>query len=262
MTPKRFTLVAILLGAGSVAFEVAALADVIKIGTNGYHSVHIALMAVLAISQFALYLNAKGRCSEARLALFFAIGVCLTGTGDFFNGAASGITPVSHKLTWALLWFGTGYLLYTFAMWSYNEPILKQSSSKFARYRYAIALPILAVNVAGWFMHVDPGVADFELLRYGSFIFNATIYVAMPMLGLWFFRNSGWSAGGLIVLLGSVFIPYSDLILFSSWLGDGNPDVPTFQLYAFNWFVYFGGQVMLSIFPALAIAGRDAAPAQ
>jgi hypothetical protein len=138
-------------------------------------------------------------------------------------------------------------------MWIYNEPILKQSDSKFAKYRYVIALPILVVNVASWFMHVGPNLTDLELLKYGSFIFNATIYVALPLFGLWFFRNSGWSAGGLVVLIGTILIPFSDLILFSSWLGDGNLALPTFQLYAYNWIVYYGGQVMAANFPALAI---------
>ncbi|MBJ7458250.1 MAG: hypothetical protein JHD02_03585 [Thermoleophilaceae bacterium] len=259
MTPKRFILLAILLGTTSIAFEATALADVFKPSTDAYHSTHIAFMAALVIGQFALYFSARASHPEARLALLFAIGATFTATGDFINGASSGIEPVSTKLTWALLWFGTGYLLYVVAMWLYNEPILKQSTStsNFAKYRYAIALPILAANVAGWFMHVGPLVEDFELLRYGSFIFNATIYVAMPMLGIWFFRNSGWSAGGLVVLMGTLFIPFSDLILFASWLENGDPDVPSYQLYAYNWFVYFSGQVMISIFPALAIAGRE-----
>lgn len=265
MTPKRFTLVAIVLASASIAFEAAALSGLVDVGTDAYHSIHVALMAALVISQFALFLHGRGRRPEARLALFFAVGAAFTMVGDFFNGAVSGVEPVSHKLTWALLWFGTGYVLYVAALWMHNEPILRQSESAFAKYRYAFVLPVLAVNVAGWLMHVGPNVEDFELLRYGSFVFNATIYVALPVLGLWFFRNTGWSAGGLVVLIGAIFIPYSDLVLFSSWLGDGDPAVPSFRLYAYNWIVYFTGQVMVAVFPALAMSqahGEAGQPAE
>lgn len=253
MTPKNFMLIAVSLIAGSVALEVAFLSGLFEIGTNAYHTLHVALMATLAASQFALYFYGRRRGIEHRLALFFALGACLTGVGDFVNGAISGVEPVSLKLTWALLLFGSGYILYSVALWSYNNPILKAETSPFAKYRYAIAVPILVVNVAAWFIHVEDAVDGTGLLDYGSFVFNATIYVALPLLGTWYFRNSGWSVGGLIVLFGTIFLPYSDLILFASWLGDGDPDVPAFELYAFNWFVYFGGQVMVSIFPALVI---------
>jgi hypothetical protein len=253
VTPKNFILVAVLLLSASVAFEVAMLADLASIGTDAYHSLHVTLMAILAGSQFALYRYGRKHGVKHHLALLFALGATVTGVGDFINGAISGVEPVSLKLTWALLLFGSGYILYAVALWTYNNAILKREPTAFARYRYALVLPVLALNVTAWFIDVEPHVDVSDLLYYGSFVFNATIYVALPVLGIWFFRNSGWSVGGLIVLLGTAFVPVSDLILFSSWLGGGDPPVPSFELYAYNWIVYFGGQVMVSIFPALVI---------
>lgn len=253
MSPKNFMLVVVALLASSVALEIALLAGVFNLGDYPYHGVHLALMGLLAGNQFALFFYGRRHGVKHHLALFFAVGACLTATGDFVNSAISQIEPVSLKLTWALLLFGAGYTLYTFALWQHNNGVLRGGSSAFARYRYLIALPILAINVVGWFMHVGPNVEGFELLSYGSFMFNATIYVLMPTFAFWFFYNTGRSVGGLIVLVGALLIPFSDLILFSSWLRGGDPAVPAFELYAFNWIVYFGGQAMISIFPALVI---------
>lgn len=254
MSPKTFLLVPACLIAVSVSIEATLLAGVANIGTTPYHLMHLALMTVLIGSQLALYFHARKSDGAANLALLFAIGAFCTAIGDFVNGAASGIEPVSHKLSWALLLFGTGYTLYTLALWLHNNPILRGGASRFARWRYLIAVPILVVNVAGWLMHVGPNVEGLHLLAWGSFIFNATIYVLLPTFALWFFYNSGWSVGGLIVLIGAILIPYSDLILFDSWLRDGNPAVPAFELYAINWIVYFSGQALISIFPALVLA--------
>ncbi|MBJ7347144.1 MAG: hypothetical protein JHC87_01085 [Thermoleophilaceae bacterium] len=253
MSPKNFMLVVVTLLASSVALEITLLAGVFSLGDYPYHGIHLTLMGILAGSQFALYFYGRRHGVKHRLALFFAVGACLTATGDFVNSAVSQIEPVSLKLTWALLLFGAGYTLYNIALWQHNDGLLRGGSSKFARYRYLIALPILAINVVSWFTHVEPNVDGFDLLYYGSFIFNATIYVFLPTFAIWFFYNSGRSVGGLIVLVGALLIPYSDLILFSSWMRSGDPAVPGFELYAFNWIVYFGGQALISIFPALVI---------
>jgi len=94
-------------------------------------------------------------------------------------------------------------------------------------------------------------------------VFNASIYVLMPLLAIRDCQRSDYSSGGLIVVIGSLLIPYSDLILFNSWLKGGDPAVPTLALYAINWIVYFGGQVLISRFPALALEAeaRRAGPA-
>ena len=73
--------------------------------------------------------------------------------------------------------------------------------------------------------------------------------------------NSRWSVGGLLVLVGAVLIPYSDLVLFRSWLEGGDPDVVSRQLYASNWILYFGGQCLMSLFPALVIGSAGASAA-
>lgn len=261
MAPATFFKTAACLVAVSITTEATLLAGVFELGTTPYHLFHLLLMVVLVGSQAAVWLRARKLGAVAGLALLFAIGAFSTGIGDFVNGAASGIEPVSLKLTWALLLFGIGYTLYSVALWKHNDPILKQSSSRFASARYLIAVPILAFNVYSWFDHVHSAVDGHELLMYGSFIFNATIYVALPLFALWFFYNSGWSLGGLVVLIGAILIPYSDLILFESWLKDGDPAVPSFALYAINWIVYFSGQVLIACFPALAIESQQSAEA-
>ena len=38
-----------------------------------------------------------------------------------------------------------------------------------------------------------------------------------------------------------------------------DPAVPSFTLYAFNWIVYFSGQVLVGCFPALAIESQQPA---
>ena len=48
-------------------------------------------------------------------------------------------------------------------------------------------------------------------------------------------------------MVGAVLIPYSDLVLFRSWLEGGDPDVVSRQLYASNWILYFGGQIFSSM---------------
>ncbi|MBJ7348478.1 MAG: hypothetical protein JHC87_07900 [Thermoleophilaceae bacterium] len=253
MSPKNFMTIAIVLFASSVALEINVLAGVMSLGETSYHSIHIALMATLAASQFALYFYGKQRGVQHKAALLFGIGLCLTGTGDFVNGAISGIEPVSLKLTWAMLLFGLGYIGYCVALWTYNSPILRSDTGTFARFRYLVAIPFLVLNVGAWLMHVEPNFADTGVLYYGSFVFNATIYVVMPMLGVWYYHNTGRSVGGLIVLLGTLFLPFSDLVLFSSWLRDGDPAVATAALYAYNWIVYFGGQILVGMFPAQII---------
>ena len=253
MSPKNFIMLAIVLLAASITLEITLLAGVLNLGVSRYHQIHLLLIGTLAGSQFLLYFYGKRHGIKHHAALLFAIGACLTGSGDFVNGAISHIEPVSLKLTWALLLFGAGYVSYSVALWTYNNAILKRGTSTFARARYLIAVPFLVMNVAAWFKYVEPNVAGFDLLYYGSFIFNATIYVLLPTFAVWFFYNSGKSIGGLIVLVGAFLIPYSDLILFSSWLRGGDPAVASFQLYAYNWILYFGGQVLISIFPALVI---------
>jgi hypothetical protein len=76
----------------------------------------------------------------------------------------------------------------------------------------------------------------------------------MPLFAVWYYYSTNWSIRGLIILIGAILIPYSDLILFSSWLKNGNdPAVPGIQLYAYNWILYFGGQALMSMLPSFIV---------
>lgn len=251
MSPADFPkLVAILL-ATSVGVEVTLLAGVYSLGDGAYHGLHIALMTVLVCAQLALYRRLRTDADPAApAALALALGAASTGVGDYVNGALSGVEPVSLKLTWALLLFGIGYTLYTITLWRHAGTALAQRGGFFHRWRYAILLPILAGNVMAWFAHVQPGASGHDLLAGGSFVFNATLYVMLPGFALWYLAATGASLGAIVVVIGAILIPYSDLVLFDSWLR-GDPAVPARELYATNWIVYFGGQALFSIFPSL-----------
>ncbi len=240
----------------SMTLEVTLLAGINSIPDPLYHGLHLLFMAGVIASQLTLYWRSRGR-PQARLALWFGAGMLLTAAGDYINGALSSVQPVSLKLTWALFLFGAGYILYNLALWTHCNGQLRRQQSGFARRRHLVAIPVLAVNVASWFLHVKANLTGMDTLLYGSFIFNATIYVMMPTLGFWYFLASRQGIGGLVVLIGTILVPYSDLVLFGSWLRGGDPAVPSFQLYACNWILYFGGQALLSLFPALVLAAPD-----
>lgn len=252
MSPADFPkLVAVLL-AVSIGIEVSLLAGVFHLDTAPYHLMHVALMGALVLGQFALWQHARAaRRPEAGAALALAIGAACTAVGDFVNGAVSGIEPVSLKLTWALLLFGTGYTLYVITLWRHAAPALHESAPRLYAWRYAIALVILAGNLLAWFQHVEARVAGHDLLYYGSFVFNATLYVMLPTCALWLAAANRFSLGSIVVLIGAILVPYSDLVLFDSWLRGGDPAVPSFELYAYNWIVYFGGQALFATFPSL-----------
>ena len=78
-----------------------------------------------------------------------------------------------------------------------------------------------------------------------------TIYVAMPMFAWWYFYATNWSLHGLIIFIAACLIPYSDLVLFGSWMKDGqNPAFTSIQNYATNWILYYSGQALMSMLPA------------
>lgn len=253
MSPQKHIKTSIILLSSSIALEAAFLAKLFSISDLLYHSLHILLMVTLIGSQLSLFLLSKRQNGTHKLALWFAIGTALTAIGDFVNGAVSQVQPVSLKLSWALLFFGSGYALYNYALWKYNSAALNKTPGTFSRLRHFIVIPFLIINVTSWFLHVEPGLRGMDLLYYGSFVFNATIYVMMPTVAVWYFYNSRQSVGGLLVLMGALLIPYSDLVLFNSWFRGGNPSAPSFELYAYNWLVYFSGQVLISLFPALVM---------
>lgn len=258
MSPQPHFRIAALLLAVSVTVEVTLLAGLFPVNDLLYHSFHLMLMAALIVSQFQVYRRLDAESPARPLALCFAIGALFTAVGDYVNGALSSVQPVSLKLTWAMLLFGVGYALYNLALWRQYRRMARHPATGALRLAGWMALPVLAVNVVSWCQHVEPLLRGLDLLYYGSFVFNATIYVLMPTLAFGFFLASRQGTGSLLVLCGAVLIPFSDLILFATWL-KGNPPVPSFQLYALNWIVYFGGQVLISLFPALvAETGTEA----
>lgn len=248
--------------AASVAMEVNLLAGIERVGDGLYHGLHVALVLAVVASQWALWWSSRGASRHADMAGWMGLGMAFTAVGDFVNGAMSGVEPVSLKLTWALLLFGVGYVLYVCMLWRNDREMAAAGRGSAGWWRYALAVPVAALNLLLWVQHVEPGVRAHTLLCHGSLVFNMTLYVAMPVLAMRYFINSQWSIGGLVVLIGGMWIPYSDLILFGSWLGAGlDPAVPSFQLYAYNWIVYFGGQALMAMFPALLmLADADRVP--
>lgn len=259
MRPADFPKLVAALLAGAIALEATLLAGVFRLGDGVYHGLHLAQMATLVVAQLALWRGLRRTGADgAPVALAWAIGAASTAVGDYVNGAVSGVEPVSLKLTWALLLFGIGYTCYTVVLGRHAAFLLRHSGSGLWSWRYRILLLILAFNVFAWFQHVEANAAGRGLLYYGSFVFNATLYVLLPSFAIWYFVATRYATGALLVLIGAVLIPYSDLVLFDSWLR-GDPAVPEFDLYAANWIVYFGGQALFSLFPAL-FAGADSRP--
>lgn len=263
MTPERHIKVVIALVAVSVMVEVNVLAGLATLGEAAYHGWHLVLMAAVLVAQLALHRSTPASVEQRRYALWFAAGLGCTMVGDFVNSAISGVEPVTRKLSVALVLFGAGYGLYCAALWHHHRAHLSAHPVERPSRRYLVLLLIAALNVATWFAQVRGTVEVSDVLTYGSFAFNVTIYVALPAFALWYAVNTRWSIGGLVVLVGAILIPYSDLVLFRSWLADGNPDVPSQDLYAANWILYFSGQCLMSLFPALVlVAARSAAPKQ
>jgi len=257
MLASHYIKLSIVLLVASVTLEITLLAGLFQFSDALYHGIHLLLMATLIVSQLTLFLTADKHLQTRKYALWFAIATTFTAIGDYVNSAVSAVQPVSMKLTWAMLLFGIGYAVYNVVLWQINYLMLKQQGkTRFSGLQYAIALPILAINVVSWFQHVEPNIRGLDVLYYGSFIFNATIYVMMPLFAVWFFHQTKYSMGGLLVLLGAFLIPYSDLILFASWLR-GNPPVPSFQLYAYNWILYFSGQALLTQLPSWAMMAES-----
>jgi hypothetical protein len=251
MTPQNFGKLLALILAASISVEAALLSGLFTLNDTLYHGQHLALMALLVSAQLLLWRQLRAQGNPASLAaLLFGLGAASTALGDYINSAISGVEPVSLKLTWALLLFGIGYTLYVSVLWRFSSVRLQESGSGLYRWRYAVLLLIMPVNVLAWSTDVAALVRDHALLYYGSFVFNATIYVMMPGFALWYLVASRWSLGAIIVLIGAVWIPFSDLVLFAAWL-PGNPAVPSRELYAYNWLLYFGGQVLIAFFPSL-----------
>jgi hypothetical protein len=254
MTPKNHIVFVSLIIAGTCLFEMSLLAGLEAVADPGYQLVHLCSMGLLIAGQVLLIRHFRQNGLPVRFPALTAAALVCTGIGDLVNGTLTGITPVSTKLTFALFLFGAGYLIYTYNLWQAIRITGAPSRKMPLTLLMFLIAGALINNLSSWFIYIDELVQGFTLLRYGGMIFNATIYVAMPVLGIYYAYKTGWAISGWIILIAGVFLPYSDLILFDSWL-PGNPDFPGRDLYAYNWMVYFSGQCLMSMLPSFLAHG-------
>lgn len=260
MSPKNHVACVSLIIAATCLFEMSLLAGLEAVADPAYQVVHLFSMGLLIAGQVLLIRHCRLNGLSVTVPALTAAALVCTGIGDLVNGTLTGITPVSTKLTFALFLFGAGYLMYNYNLWH----AIRTTGDPSRKMPLAALIPLVVIilinNLASWFIYIDELVQGFTLLHYGGLAFNATIYVAMPVLGVYYAYKTGWAISGWIILIAGVFLPYSDLILFDSWL-PGNPDQPVRELYAYNWMVYFNGQCLMSMLPAfLMLADRKEAP--
>lgn len=248
------------LVAGSVAVECGVLSGLWPLPVGVYHLIHLLLMATLLAATLALHRHRKSHgAADSSVPLWFAGGLAFTAVGDYVNSALSAVDPVSPKLNWALLFFALGYSCYVAGMWK-GLALLAGGRTIVSRPLWLLLPVILLMNVITWITRVHGLVAAHPILTWGSFVFNATLYVLLPWLGIRYLVARRFSVDAVVVMAGVAFIIYSDLVLFDSWmkLAEGSP-IPT-ALYAANWILYFGGQCLTNVFPsALAKALDDRA---
>jgi len=241
----------------SAAVECGVLSGLWTLGLRGYHLTHLVLMASLFGLAVALYRRRSSRSAADRaVPLWFAAGLACTVVGDFINSALSSIHPVTHQLGWAMLFFALGYTCYVVGIWK-GLALLNGGKTIVPPALWLLIPVILAGNVITWITRVQARVADYPILSYGSFVFNATLYVILPWLAIRYLIARRFSLAAVAVMIGAVFIAYSDLVLFDSWfkLPVGTP-IPT-ELYASNWILYFGGQCLLNVFPSSLAQALD-----
>lgn len=236
----------------SVVAETSLLSGLFNMPSFFYHVMHCLFMGVLIGSQLLLFLNLKKSGGNGKFALWYGIALTFTVIGDFVNGELSSVSLLSDKLTYALFLFGTGYIIYIVILYRYLKGLSSDTTNTLATMNLLQkGIPVLIVNVTAFYFFVHKQLINFPVLHHGAFIFNATIYVALPTLGLLFYLKSNKSTYGLIVYLGSFLIPFSDLVLFGTWFNNGeNPISISLNHYSTNWILYFGGQVLLSMLPS------------
>lgn len=234
----------LLLLVGAFAFEAATLGGLVEPSTTVYHLVHLAEIVLLVAAQVALGRAAPpGRRGLVHL---MTVGLVLCGVGDFFNSALGPRHVVSTRLTFALVFFGVGYVLYVVAIARSLGGTRTAATARTGPSPVGVLGGALVVNVVAWVLVVLPHLHGHAVLMAGSLLFTVTIYVALPGLGQLAYLRSGCATAALPLLVGSMFIPLSDLLLFPTWL-PGNPvDVPL-DLYISNWFLYFGAQALMVV---------------
>ena len=257
VTPDAVVKVLIVLIAGSVAVESGVLSGLWPLPVGAYHAIHLLLMVTVLGATLSLYRHRRSLgAADSAVPLWFAGGLAFTAVGDYVNSALSPVAPVTPKLDLALLFFALGYSCYVVGMWK-GLALLAGGRTAVTRQVWLLLPVILVANVVTWFTRVHALVAPYPVLNFGSFVFNATLYVVLPWLGIRYLLVRRFSVDAIVVMVGVVFIVYSDLVLFDSWLklADGTP-VPT-SMYASNWILYFGGQCLINVFPAALASALD-----
>lgn len=257
MAPANTLKCLVALLAASLAIESAVVSGLVKPPVPAYHALHLALMAGLLGITLALWQGCRGkRDGEASVVLLFAAGLAFTFVGDYVNSALSGIEPVTAKLSWALLLFGLGYSCYIAGAAKGLAALQASSHARTPRWVWGLIPLILAVNVAGWFTSVADRVQPNPVLSYGSFAFNATLYVALPWLAIRYLLARRFGLDAVAVVLGAILLPFSDLVLFNTWLAEPPGTPISLTLYSSNWIVYFTGQCLMNVLPAAVVLAR------
>ncbi|MGL4305774.1 MAG: hypothetical protein ACRCSF_06430 [Mycobacteriaceae bacterium] len=237
----------------NLGVEVSFLAETVIASDVVYYLCHLGFMAALTVILLLFCLKyIRSDRPVGLAAVLVTCGLFITAVGDYVNSDVSAVESVEAKLSFALFLFGAGYISYCIALIILSNRVARERSdiSHWFRYRYFLLIPSLAITSVSWYQHVMENVEGNSLLYYGSIIFNSTIYTLMPVLGFLFFYLARWNLGGLLVFIGSVFIPFSDLILFATWL-DGGDEPVSLYFYSINFIVYFSGQACLVLFPAV-----------
>lgn len=254
MKPESFLGGVAVLAAVSLALESAMLSGLLALPVPVYHLLHLLLMlGLLAITTALWRHRRRAGGPDAQVGMLFAAGLTFTVVGDYVNSALSDVNPVTLKLTWALLFFGLGYACYIAGLWK-GLGLVGPGSSRL----WPLIGVILAVNVTGWLTSVASRVSGNAALSYGSFAFNATLYVILPWLAIRYLVARRFAIDAVVVTIGAVLLPFSDLVLFNTWLAPPGDAPITLTQYSSNWIVYFGGQCLMNVFTAsvaMALAG-------
>jgi hypothetical protein len=246
-TVRRSTQLAAGVFALSGAYEGLILAGLETPGDRGYSAYHLICMALLFASSLWVFTQERRNAAAVPPIIgLVTVGLFFTGIGDFVNSSISPVETPHQKLTWSPLWFGLGYSAYVaFLVVEFTK--IPAEMHKRAWAALAVAAPILLIaNYLSWSSRIEPLVSQHGILKTGSLIFLATLYVALPALAAAVFVGSHGSSEALVLLIGAGLLPFSDLILFTTWLpeGEGPASLPK---YALNWIFYFGGQALFFI---------------
>ena len=265
MAPETVVKLVVVLIGGSVALECGLLSGLWSLPLGVYHAIHLLLMGTVLAAALALYRSRRSRgAADSVVSLWFVAGLAFTVVGDYVNSALSSIAPIAHKLNWAMLFFALGYSCYLAGMWK-GLALLSGGRTVVSRPLWLLLPVILVANVFTWVTRVHILVAAYPILNYGSFVFNATLYVLLPWLGIRYLIARRFGIDAVVVMVGVVFIIYSDLVLFDSWLKLAEGAEIPMPLYASNWILYFGGQCLINVFPAvlaMALTGTSTGRAE